>query len=119
MDEAGEILASVPSLRPGMWERIVARSGSGWVPVGIGIAVVIFTLCLWRALDRQDRQRIERIEASGVTAVQEVLLGQFDARLRALLGMARQWEQEGRPIQERFKSDATLFMAYKDRKSVV
>ena len=112
MDEAGEILASVPSLRPGMWERIVARSGSGWVPVGVGIAVVIFTLCLWRALDRHDRQRIERIEASGVTAVQEVLLGQFDARLRALLGMARQWEQEGRPTPERFKSDAILFMAY-------
>jgi len=61
MDEAGETFVSVPSLRTRMWERVVARSGSGWVPVGVGIAVVIFTLCLWRALDRHDRQRIESV----------------------------------------------------------
>jgi len=86
------------------------RIGRALAPWLLGLLVLAITLFFWRALVHQEEASVERVLKLKAAAVTEDLRTGMDARLLALLRMARRWESLGRPPREAWAGDARRYM---------
>ena len=77
-----------------------------FLPWLVGIAFIIATLFLWRALSAQEATHIKQMTAVEVAGVKNELLARMQARILGLVRMARRWENGERPTQEEWKAEA-------------
>lgn len=64
-----------------------------WLPLLVGIALATAALFLWRALLVQEQQQIERTIRSAAARVKSEIVARMDARILALVRMAKRWER--------------------------
>jgi methyl-accepting chemotaxis protein len=87
-----------------------AQGAPRWMPIPVGVAAATATLCLWQPLGAQAHGQVERtveVEAAGVKMAIESAL---DARVAPLIGMARRWEERGKPSKAAWELDAELII---------
>jgi sensor domain CHASE-containing protein len=79
-----------------------------WLPLLVGVSVLGVTLLLWNASLVQERQYIERRIATTAASVRSEITARMDARLLALMRLARQIERSEDPFQEEWQLEARL-----------
>ncbi len=79
-----------------------------WLPILVGLGVVIITLCLWQALIVQQRAQSERLLETRAANLHSQMAGHLQIRMQALHRMAQRWEQNGKPSEESWKANARL-----------
>jgi two-component system sensor histidine kinase/response regulator len=79
-----------------------------WLPILVGLGVVIITLCLWQALIVQQRAQSERLLETRAANLHSQMAGHMQIRMQALHRMAQSWEQNGKPSEESWKANARL-----------
>ena len=75
---------------------------SRWLPLFVGICAVTVTLWLWRALLAQEHAQLERTIQLEAAGVKNEIVARMQARILALVRMARRWENWGQPTQEQW-----------------
>ena len=82
------------------------REFSRFLPWLVGIAFIIATFLLWRALSTQEATRNRQINAVEVASVKNELVARMQARILGLVRMARRWENGERPTQAEWQAEA-------------
>ncbi|OGA53723.1 MAG: hypothetical protein A3F74_04870 [Betaproteobacteria bacterium RIFCSPLOWO2_12_FULL_62_58] len=85
---------------------------TGWLALLIGLTVVAATFGLWQALIAQERAETERAVALNLESVRNEISSGMDARILALVRMARRWEMRGQPPRAEWESDAKLYLSH-------
>src|SRR2546428_11258198 len=84
----------------------------GWLPLLVGICAVTVTLWLWRALLAQEHAQLERTIQLEAAGVKNEVVARMQARILALVRMARRWENWGQPTQEQWEFEAELYVSH-------
>ena len=85
---------------------------SRWLPLFVGICAVTVTLWLWRALLAQEHAQLERTIQLEAAGVKNEVVARMQARILALVRMARRWEDWGQPTQEQWEFEAELYVSH-------
>ena len=85
---------------------------SRWLPLFVGICAVTVTLRLWRALLAQEHAQLERTIQLEAAGVKNEVVARMQARILALVRMARRWEDWGQPTQEQWEFEAELYVSH-------
>ena len=85
---------------------------SRWLPLLVGICAVTVTLWLWRALLAQEHAQLERTIQLEAAGVKNEVVARMQARILALVRMARRWENWGQPTQEQWEFEAELYVSH-------
>jgi sensor domain CHASE-containing protein len=88
--------------------RVPAFFTLRWLPLLVGANVAVATLFLWHALSTQGRLQIERTIAAAVASVKSEIVARMDARILALVRLARGLERSADPFQEEWQLEARL-----------
>jgi signal transduction histidine kinase len=81
-------------------------------PVIITVMVAIVSLCLWQALRAEQRSQVTRMISREAVNVESEIIARMQARLLALTQIAKRWEEEGRPLQQEWKTVAELNLGH-------
>src|SRR3990172_5364475 len=103
--------ASAERLPPAMGTPAKSQT-TGWLALLIGLTVVAATFGLWQALIAQERAETERAVALNLESVRNEISSGMDARILALVRMARRWEMRGQPPRAEWESDAKLYLSH-------
>jgi len=79
-----------------------------WLPLLAGGSVALIALVLWWALSVQEHTHIERMVTTEATSIKNEITAQMQARILALVGIARRWEKTGRLPQTDWEFEAEL-----------
>ncbi len=85
---------------------------SRWLPLLVGIGAVTVTLWLWRALLAQEHAQLEQTVQLEAASVKNEIVARMEARILALVRMARRWEDWGQPSQEQWEFEAELYVSH-------
>lgn len=85
---------------------IVARQ----LPIFMGAVVFAIALILWQALESEEHIQISRQTELAALNVKNQLSEQIQERIWALVSMANRWEKLGKPTEELWVADATLYL---------
>jgi len=88
--------------------RVAAAGRPRGLPLLVGVGIILVTLWLWRALSAQEHAHLERLLSLEAASVQNELIAQLQARILGLVRIARSWEQDRPPSQERWELEAAL-----------
>jgi signal transduction histidine kinase len=88
--------------------RVPAFFTLRWLPLLVGASVAVATLFLWHALSTQGRLQIERTIVAAVASVKSEIVARMDARILALVRLARGLERSADPFQEEWQLEARL-----------
>lgn len=88
------------------------RTKGRWLVLLVGLSVVAATLGLWQALIAQERSETEQAVALNVESVRNEISSGMDARVMALVRMARRLGMRDRPSQAEWESDAGLYLSH-------
>ncbi|MBM4258998.1 MAG: hypothetical protein FJ147_24250 [Deltaproteobacteria bacterium] len=80
----------------------------GWLPFLAGGGVALISLMLWWALHVQERTHIQRLVTAEASSLKNEIAAQMQARILALVDIARRWEKNGRLPQEEWEFEAEL-----------
>ncbi len=94
-----------------MWTRLgdLARpfqKFSRWLPLGVGLIILLATYLLHRELVIQDQARVNQVIETEATNVKNEIVLRMQARILKLAHMARQWEYMGKPAQGIWEEEA-------------
>jgi signal transduction histidine kinase/ActR/RegA family two-component response regulator len=81
-------------------------------PILIGVTVLAMTLCLWQALIANEHALVEQALTIVTASIHNEFITQTESRILALTGLARHWEQWGKPTQEVWETDAELYVKH-------
>lgn len=81
-------------------------------PVIITVLVAVVSLCLWQALLAEQRSQVTRMIGREAVNVESEIIARMQARLLALTQIAKRWEEEGRPLQQEWKTVAELNLGH-------
>lgn len=111
---AGAIVAGCAILlrRAGQWAehsgKLLAFLTPRWLPFLVGAAVAAGTLLLWQALSIRERQQIERTIEAAAASVKSEIVARMDARILALVRLAKRLERTEDPFDEDWQLEAKL-----------
>jgi len=88
------------------------RTKGRWLVLLVGLSVVAATLGLWQALIAQERSETEQAVALNLESVRNEISSGMDARVMALVRMARRLGLRDRPSQAEWESDAGLYLSH-------
>lgn len=88
------------------------RTKGRWLVLLVGLSVVAATLGLWQALIAQERSETEQAVALNLESVRNEISSGMDARVMALVRMARRLGMRDRPSQAEWESDAGLYLSH-------
>lgn len=103
--------ASAERLRPATVSPAKFQT-TGWPAFLIGLTVVAAAFGLWQALIAQERAETEYAVALNLESVRNEINSGMDARILALVRMARRWEMRGQPPRAEWESDAKLYLSH-------
>lgn len=103
--------ASTERLPPATGNPAKSRT-TGWLALLIGLTVVAATFGLWQALIAQERAETQHAVALNLESVRNEISSGMDARILALVRMARRWEVRGQPPRAEWESDANLYLSH-------
>lgn len=83
-----------------------------WPAFVAGFAVAAAALGLRQALLAQERSQTERTVALSLETVRNEISSRMDARILALVRMARRWEMRGQPPPPEWEADASLYLSH-------
>lgn len=83
-----------------------------WIPILVGAGTVAVTLLLWQALLVQEHEHIEKTARAAAARMNSEVVARMDARILALVRMARRWEQLPPPSQEQWEFEAGPNLSY-------
>ena len=86
----------------------VKPSSPRWLPLLAGGSVAFVSLLLWWALSVQEEAHIQRMVTAEATSIKNEIAAQMQARILALVDIARRWEKAGRLPQEDWEFEAEL-----------
>jgi PAS domain S-box-containing protein len=95
------------------WREEIRRHGNAmrWLPVPVGIALIVATLLLWQALLAQERDHVNRIMQAELNSVANKIASNVQAHVLALLHMAGEWEAGGRPNRRDWNLDSAIALS--------
>jgi PAS domain S-box-containing protein len=79
-----------------------------WLPLLAGGGVALIALMLWWALSVQEQTHIQRLVTTEATSIKNEIAAQMQARILALVDIARRWEKNGRLPQAEWEFEAEL-----------
>jgi len=91
------------------------RTNSGvsrWTPLLVGCGGVVVALWLGWALSFREDANVERMIAAEVAGVKNEISARMQARVLALVRMARRWENAGKPPQTEWEFEAELNLSH-------
>ena len=80
------------------------------LPGLVGALVIALTLMLWQALLAREHRTIKNEIRLTARNVEYEIRARMDARIFPLVTIAKNWEDEGQPDQERWESEALLLI---------
>jgi len=83
-----------------------------WAPFLVGFLVFLTTLWLWRAFSANENHHIHLMVHNETTNVQNAIKARMQARVLALVRMARRWEKNGFPSQREGEAEAELILGH-------
>ncbi len=83
-----------------------------WIPLLAGGGVALISLLLWWALSLREESHIQRMVAAEATSIKNEISAQMQARILALVDIARRWEKAGRLSQEAWEFEAALNLSH-------
>lgn len=99
-------------LRAGKWVEYRGRPLAfllpRWLPFLVGAAVAGVTLLLWQALSVRQRQQMERTIEAAAASVKNEIVARMDARVLALVRLAKRLERTEDPFDEDWQLEARL-----------
>lgn len=98
--------------RPRAGDSPAKYQTTGWLALLIGLTVVAATFGLWQALIAQERAETEHAVALNLDSVRNEISSGMDARILALVRMARRWQMRGQPPRAEWESDAKLYLSH-------
>jgi len=110
--------AAIDGLRPPAAAGPPAAGSRGpaqtaaWPALLAGLTVAAATVGLWQALLAQERSETERAVALNLETVRNEIGSRMDARILALVRMARRWEARGQPPRPEWEADAALYLGH-------
>lgn len=81
-------------------------------PVIITVMITAVSLCLWQALLAEQRSQVTRMISREAVNVESEIIARMQARLLALTQIAKRWEEEGRPLQQEWRTVAELNLGH-------
>lgn len=84
--------------KPSIFERM-------WLPILVGLALLVVTFFIWRTLRRQEHAFIGKLESG---AIKNEVAAQMNARIQALVRIAKLWENGNRPQQGEWEYETSL-----------
>lgn len=94
------------------WVRRMQGEDPPWLPVPFGMAVLVASLVIWRALANQERHVLEQILLQEGGGLQQQLRDDYHNRQLALIRMAKRWEAGRTPTREEWEADARLYVQH-------
>lgn len=88
------------------------RKKGWWLVLLVGLSVAAATLGLWQALIAQQRSETEHAVALNLESVRNEISSGMDARVMALVRMARRLGMRGQPSRAEWESDAGLYLSH-------
>ena len=106
---AGVMILSMNTLKATKHEgRAPSFFTPRWLPFLVGASVAGATLFLWHALSAQGRLQTERTIIAAAASVKNEIVARMDARILALVRLARGLERSADPLQEEWQLEARL-----------
>lgn len=88
-------------------------SVSSWsLPLFSAALVLMITLLLLQAFAEHQGAQLERTTLSKAANIKETIETHMQARVLALVRMAKRWEQNGQPLQQHWEADARLLVEH-------
>lgn len=84
--------------KPSIFER-------RWLPILVGLGLLVVTLFIWRTLRRQEHAYIGKLESG---TIKNEVAAQMNARMQALAHIAKRWENGNRPQQGEWEYETSL-----------
>lgn len=84
--------------KPNIFER-------RWLPVLVGLTLLVVTFFIWRTLRGQEHAFIGKLESG---AIKNEVAAQMNARIQALVRIAKRWENGNRPQQGEWEHETSL-----------
>ena len=79
-----------------------------WLPLLIGGSTALVALLVWWALKAQEQTHIQRMVAEKAASIKNEVTAQMQARILALVDIARRWEEADRLPQDAWEFEAEL-----------
>ena len=89
-----------------------SRTSSWSIPLTAAAFVCAVTLLLLQAFVAHERAQLDRATRAEAASVKEAIATQMEARVLALVRMAKRWEQNGQPLMRHWEADARLLVEH-------
>ncbi len=83
-----------------------------WLPILACAGIIIGTFLLWSSNIASEQTHIGRAVQIKTTAIRDTVQDQMEARILALVRMARRWEIRGKPSEIEWASDAVQYVSH-------
>jgi signal transduction histidine kinase/CheY-like chemotaxis protein len=83
-----------------------------WLPIPVGIGVVMVALLLWKALIEYETVQIHRTVETQAANARNEIKAQMESRILPLFRMAKDWENWGKPRKAVWESAAKLYVEH-------
>lgn len=91
-------------------EQVKEMAKLQWLPIPIGVGVIMVALLLWKALIEYEHIQIDRTLKLEVATVKREIATGMKSRILPLIRMANDWENWGRPRKGEWESAAELYV---------
>lgn len=82
------------------------------LPLFVGAAIIIFTLCLWNAVRETRNKGILAMVTLQAINIKEEIRARLEFEMYAIRSMANRWEVRGGTPENEWRADASMFMDY-------
>ena len=91
-------------------EQVKEMAKLPWLPIPVGVGVIMVALLLWKALLEYEHVQINRTIKLEVATVKHEITAGMESRILPLIRMANDWENWGRPRKGEWESAAELYV---------
>lgn len=93
-------------------EQVKEMAKLRWLPIPVGVGVIMVALLLWKALLEYEHVQIDRTLKFEVATVKREITAGMEARILPLTRMANDWVNWGKPRKGEWESAAELYVSH-------